>query len=644
MTALDWLIVVLVFGGLLGLVYYVSRLNRSVADFLAANRTAGRYLLTVSQSASAFGAISAIAVFELHYKAGFTPLYWGLLLIPIHFIIAASGWVLYRYRETRVFTLAQFFELRYSHKFRIFMGSVGFLSGILNYGIFPAITAHFFISFCGLPEQFLLAGATIDTFVFLMIIQLALAVLMTVGGGQLTVLISDFAQGQFINLVLLLTLVFLALTVRWDQLVAALSTAPKDASLVNPFQTSSIKDFNFWYYAIAAVGAFYGTLAWQGSQGFNACARSPHEARMGSILGTWRSALMSFLPPIAAICALTIMRNPDFQAVAHEVSQQLASIPDEQVRFQMAVPMALRFILPVGLMGLFTAMMASAAISTDTSYMHSWASIFVQDVLMPLRKTPLSPKAHMLALRLGIVGVAVFAFFFSLFFRQTEHILLFMAATGAIFLGGAGSVIIGGLYWRKGTTTAAWTAMILGSTTAAGGIIAQQFNTSFPFNGQQMYFFAMVAAITSYVVISLLQNRDFDLDRILHRGKYRQLAPAEEREKPRPSTGWSVFAPGPDFTKGDRLILWLSLGLQAFFFLSAVAIAVVYFFTPFGNGGWFTIWLIFIIVWISKAFVAFVWLMIGGILDLFKTIHLLKTARRDQKDDGTVIAGHNQGE
>ena len=37
---------------------------------------------------------------------------------------------------------------------------------------------------------------------------------------------------------------------------------------------------------------------------------------------------------------------------------------------------------------------------------------------------------------------------------------MFLALTGAIFVGGAGSAIIGGLYWKRGTTAAAWTAMV----------------------------------------------------------------------------------------------------------------------------------------------------------------------------------------
>ena len=103
---------------------------------------------------------------------------------------------------------------------------------------------------------------------------------------------------------------------------------------------------------------------------------------------------------------------------------------------------------------------------------------------MPFRKTPLSPAKHLLALRLSILGVACFIFLFSLLFVQTDYILMFFAITGAIFTGGSGAVIIGGLYWRRGTTTGAWAALVTGSGLAVSGIVLQQTLESFNVDGQ----------------------------------------------------------------------------------------------------------------------------------------------------------------
>ena len=49
LAALDWLIIAGFFVFVVGTALYSRPLVRSVADFLAAGRTAGRYVLSVSQ-------------------------------------------------------------------------------------------------------------------------------------------------------------------------------------------------------------------------------------------------------------------------------------------------------------------------------------------------------------------------------------------------------------------------------------------------------------------------------------------------------------------------------------------------------------------------------------------------------------------
>ncbi|MDA0335779.1 MAG: sodium:panthothenate symporter, partial [bacterium] len=141
---------------------------------------------------------------------------------------------------------------------------------------------------------------------------------------------------------------------------------------------------------------------------------------------------------------------------------------------QMRVPMALRHILPIGVTGVFCALCIFLLISTDTTYMHSWGSIIVQDIVLPVRGRAFTPQQQLRLLRLVIAGVAAFAFFFSLMFAQVDFILMFFAITGAIWLGGAGPCIVGGLYWRRGTSAGAFATLTAGSILAVGGIIAQK--------------------------------------------------------------------------------------------------------------------------------------------------------------------------
>ena len=165
------------------------------------------------------------------------------------------------------------------------------------------------------------------------------------------------------------------------------------------------------------------------------------------------------------------MNHSDFSSISESVNITLNSLNSDTLRSQMRAPIVLSEVLPVGLLGAFAALMLAAFISTHDTYLHSWASIFVQDVILPFRKKPFDKDDHLKALRYSIFGVAVFIFFFSLVFDQNQEIALYFAVTFAIFAGGVGAVIIGGLYWDRGTTEGAWAAMIVGATVAVTGTI-----------------------------------------------------------------------------------------------------------------------------------------------------------------------------
>ena len=54
---IDWLIISVVLLGMIYSVSFTKGLMKSVTDFLSAGRTAGRYLISVSQDAARLGAI-----------------------------------------------------------------------------------------------------------------------------------------------------------------------------------------------------------------------------------------------------------------------------------------------------------------------------------------------------------------------------------------------------------------------------------------------------------------------------------------------------------------------------------------------------------------------------------------------------------
>lgn len=685
MHAIDWAILAGLLVFVVGSGIYTNRYARSVADFLAANRSAGRYLLCIAIGMAGMGAVSVVAFFEMYYEAGFTAVWWrDLMWMPVMLLIALSGWVVYRFRETRALTLAQFFEMRYGRNFRVFSGFVIWISGIVNFGIFPSVGARFFIHFCGLPAEVPALG--IPMFHTVMFLLLGISIFFVFIGGQIAVMITDFIQGMFTNVVLLIILLVLFTIFSWSDIIHTLKTAPPaDASLLHPFRTSAHQGFNPWYFLIQVFTVVYGFRAWQGSQGYNCSAKNAHEAKMAGILAVWRTIVFTIVIVMLPIGAYVVMHNPEQADTAQEVTEALGRIEDETIQKQMTVPLVLAKVLPRGVMGLMAAVMLMAFISTHNTYLHSWGSIFVQDVVLPLRKKPLTLKQHMFLLRLSVFFVAVFIFCWSVFFRQTEYIFMFFAITGAIWLGGAGSVIIGGLYWKHGSTKGAFASLIVGAVVALSGIALQQAwphvypwmasNTpsvlsairavlegisarvpgihwkveadAFPIDGQWVNFFAMISAIAAYVAFSLYdwlvaKKRPVNMNRLLHREKYAIEGEHLAGTTP-PVQGWRSFLPGPDFSLGDKFICYGNL-VWSFGWIIVLAVG-------FGHQGlvrlnlaeessidtWAMFWGIWVVVSVAVAVVTTVWFAIGGMWDIKDLFQTLATLKRDDLDDGRVL-------
>lgn len=636
LTFIDWLIVVICMGVLFFGVSLSKRFVKSVVDFLSAGRTAGRYMITVSQGMAAIGAITIVGQWEMNYVAGFALRWWEFTMAVVLLIMTVSGWVIYRFRQTRALTIAQFLEMRYSKNFRIFAGILAFVSGLLNFGIFPAVSARFIIYFCGFPLDFQFLGLTISTFPIVMISFLSISLYFVFSGGQIAVIITEFIQGIFSNLTFLIIILFCLFVVNWDQVYQAVITAPKDASLINPYKTSAVPDFNFWYFLINVVGVIYVKLSWQGSQGFNSSAKSAHEAKMGEVLGNLRDIPKWLFLVLIPVLAYTILHHSDFANIATSVNQTLSGVGNDAIQSQLRIPLVLSKILPVGVMGAFLAVMVMATIGTHNSYMHSWGSIFIQDVIMPFKKKPFQPGEHLKVLRLSILGVCIFIFLFSLVFPMTDYIFLYFALTAAIFVGGSGAVIIGGLYWKKGTTAAAWSALIVGSVVSVAGIILQQIFVDFPINGQYFWGIAMGVSTIVYIVVSLFNRRnDFDMDKMLHRGKY---AIKEETVivDAVPVKGFKMLGIGKEFTRGDKFIYLAAYGWTSIWVIVFIIGTIFNFSGDVADSSWMAFWKIFVTINLAASFLIIIWFAIGGIKDFKEMLHRLKTMVRDHHDDGSV--------
>ncbi|NCU27967.1 sodium:solute symporter, partial [Candidatus Nomurabacteria bacterium] len=298
---------------------------------------------------------------------------------------------------------------------------------------------------------------------------------------------------------------------------------------------------------------------------------------------------------------------------------------------QLTTTVVMSKLLPVGVLGIFTAAMLAAQVSTDDTYMHSWGSIFVQDVIVPLRKKHFLPAEQVKYLKMSICGVGVFAFLFSLLFPQNDYVMMYLAMTGTIWLGGAGAVIIGGLYWKKGTTLGAYGALITGIVFAVISFSLPRIWSSqgreFPLNSQWLWFISMLSSSVVYVILSLVRNENYNLDKLLHRGVYKVQDENTSEKAARPVHFWQrLMGVTDDFKLSDKIMYF---GIAGYILLVCV---ILIFGTIYNlavgvpDAVWKSVWHIFVWMTIILSALTTVWFIIGGFKDVKNMFFMLKTS------------------
>ncbi|HEY0944174.1 MAG TPA: sodium:proline symporter [Opitutaceae bacterium] len=666
MQLIDWAVIVIPLLIILVIGLITQRQMKSVAHFVSGGRVGGRYLLAVAKGEMQAGAVVFVASWEVFAHAGFVPNWWAWTVAPIGMIVGIFGFVVYRFRETRAMTLAQFFEMRYSRNFRSFMGVLAFIAGVVNFGIIPAVGARFMVYFLQLPPEIAAGSWTVPTYIPLMGLFLAISLTLAISGGLITLMVTDCIEGIFSQLMYIVIIVGVLCVVGWSEMSAVIGSRPAGHSMVNPFDAWQVQDFNLWYVLMGVFLTTYGTMAWQNSSAYNTAGSTPHETRMAGLIGRWRESGKAAVVVLLGAAAITYLSHPDFVEASTGAREMLGQIGQPQIQKQMTIPVALTHLLPIGVKGALCAVLLLGIFGGDSTHLHSWGGILAQDVILPRLKKAPSPARHIKLLRGCIIGVAVFAFLFGAFFRQTEYIMMWWSVTTAVYVGGAGAAIIGGLFWKKGTTAGAWAAVLAGSTLSAGGIVAYKLGgesfladwmgavlnlagveglvPAFTLNGMQISFFSSLIAIALYFGVSLLTLReDFPIMKMLHRdaGPAGGIKPVRRR--------WTlarIIGMNEDFTRGDRWIAgslfvwsvaWLAVMLVGTGWNLLGAAGFVPWLRPWSNEAWLGFWHVTSFALpILIAVVTGLWFTWGGLRDLRALFRSLRTYRVDHADNGTV--------
>src|ERR1700674_3132260 len=192
LTGLDWIVIAIYFGILLGVAWWVVRKGKdSASDYFLAGRNLGWWIIGASIFASNIGsehvvglagagATSGVALahYELHA--------WCLLVL---------GWVFVPfYMRSKVFTMPEFLERRFSTASRYVLSIVSLITFVVS-KIAVGIFAGGVVFGTLLPEMHLtIGGVHIDSFWIGSVLVIVLTGLYTVFGGMRAVAYNDAVQ------------------------------------------------------------------------------------------------------------------------------------------------------------------------------------------------------------------------------------------------------------------------------------------------------------------------------------------------------------------------------------------------------------------------------------------------------------------
>ena len=132
------------------------------------------------------------------------------------------------------------------------------------------------------------------------------------------------------------------------------------------------------------------------------------------------------------------------------------------------MPRFLSEILPIGVLGIMTAAMLAAFMSTHDSYLLCWSTIITNDIINPLSGGNLSSAKKIKLSRIIILILGIYILYWGLAYNGGDSIWSYLGITGAIYFTGAISVILFGIYWEKASSTGAIAALIGGLSALLG--------------------------------------------------------------------------------------------------------------------------------------------------------------------------------
>lgn len=458
-TNWDWIIVVLYLLGTAAFGMYVNRHVHNAADYLVGGRQAGTALSIASFIGTGLGLVTLMYASMDGFNKGFAYLFIPLVALIVTMGLGASGFVISRLRELKLTTIPEYFQTRYHRRVRILSGTICVLAGVLNMGLFPKMGATFITYATGL-------GDTTESTEFMVNLITSLLIVMvlayTVLGGMVAVLVTDYIQFVILSLGLGLGLwmCFSSPELGWTRIVETWS-AERGIAAFNPVHPES---FGWTYVIFMICVTFAAALCWAPEVTRALTTQDVRTTRRTFFLGAPGFFARFAVPALWGITAFVFVRQHP------ELSQYfgLDGTSEPQGHASQAMPLLIGKIVPTGLLGLLVAGLMAAFMSTHDSYLLAWASIVSQDIIAPLKKVDrLRDQESIRYTRITVVVIGLFLLIWGIWYELPDSVWTYMAVTGTVYVSGAATALIGGMYWKRASSTGAIWAMCGGLSAIA---------------------------------------------------------------------------------------------------------------------------------------------------------------------------------
>ena len=448
---------------MLGVGFFFYQKNTSIEDYFVGGRSIGSFHIGLSVVATDVGGGFSIGLGGLGFAMGLSGswmLFTGLI----------GAWLSAVFLIPKVSRLSSKISLfTFPQIFKAFYGN--------NTAMLAAIIS--IIGYIGFTSSQILAGAklasaTFDGFSFtqVLIAMGILTVVYTAIGGLKAVIFTDTIQW----LILMVGLLFIGVPVAYHKIGgydAIVNTLPEEFLSFTNLSWQTLVNWGITIIPIWFVGM---TLY----QRIFAC-RSQREAQKAwFIAGLFEWPIMALLGVVLGM----------FSRVAME--QGMLSVGSE-MDAELGLPLLLKNVLPIGVVGLLMSAYFSAIMSTADSCLMAASGNIVTDVIK--RFFIVSDKATLRLSQITTLLAGMLAIYISL---QMQNVLELMLLSYSFMVSGLFIPIIGALFWKKSSAVGAFVAMLGGGALTAILIVMK---VKMPF-GLEPNFYGIMASALLFVVCS----------------------------------------------------------------------------------------------------------------------------------------------